>query len=148
MPGEQEVISRKRRTEHVPLCRNILTPLCEHLCVVLIKRILFQWRQRDAQDVHSMLSAHTQMSSDQASSGIWHTEKNGMLGFFKARWEAGSSTGLCLSDVKWISTEGPLKVLCGNKGTFRELSKLLLISASGYYSLRCSVFVSADLLVM
>ncbi len=128
--------------------------------MVLIKRMLFQWRQRNAQDVHSMLSkhthahthahsdAHTEISSDRASSGIWHTEKNGMLGLCKARWEAGSNSGLCLSDVKWLLTEGLLMVVCGIKGSFREPSKLLLNTASNYYSGRSSVFVSSELLLI
>lgn len=99
------------------------------------------------QHTHTYTRTRTQISGDQASSGIWHTEKNDMLGFYKACWEAGSSNSLCLSDVKWLSTEGLLMVVCEIKRTFRELSKLLLNTASNSYSGRrlchnwCALYV-------
>ena len=51
------------------------------LWMVLIKTMLFQWRQRNAQDVHFMLP--TPSHTAHASSDIRHTEKKGTLGFCK-----------------------------------------------------------------
>lgn len=148
VPGETKVgkwvvIYRLKRVRCVLLCRNILIHLCvmwcllmetqctsRHLWMVLIKRMFFQWRQSNARDVHSTACTHTQtqISSDQTSSGIWHAVKKGMLGCFKAHWEAGSCTALCLVDVKWLPT-----LICGIGGT----SELLLNTANDYNSGLC-----------
>lgn len=117
----------------------------EQLWMVLIERMLLQWRQKDAQDVHPMLPAHTrthtntsnQIRGDQTSSGIWHTEKNGLLGFYTACWEAGSSSSLCLSDVKCLTMEGLLMDVCETRGTFRELSKTLNVASDSFSQLMC-----------
>ena len=74
-----------------------------------------------------------------ASSGIWHTEEKDMLGFCKARWEAGSSTALFVWRQMALSG-GLLMVVCGIKRTFRELSKLLVcIDWSGLIGTSCSL---------
>lgn len=161
------VIQTIQRLRHASLCRDILIhPPCAAICVCSCRRAVHAsargwcWLRgccsSEGREMHRMFTpwfqhshthiwTHTEIGSDEASSGIWHTEKNCMLGPSEARWEAGSNNGLYLSDVKWLLTEGLLMVVCGTKETFREPSKLLLNAASDYYSGRCSVFVSVEL---
>lgn len=49
---------------------------------------------------HTHTHVYSLISSDHASWGIWHAEKKGVLGLYKACWETGSNTGSCSADVK------------------------------------------------